>query len=375
MKKIILSYFLAASCIALFAQDSPHENYPQWPADKPETGFIENSQSQKIRLANHTYPQVIKMQDTMRALITSLMENAAKKLHWPMVELAEYSSDGVLYTNPQNIIDFAPYPLCPPAAFNITFQLIVNNDSLQAWKTYETNYQNNHLATQQNNYGNTQSAIQSPLYKRYKDSADHYMNLYLQYTEAHKDEGADLYTKDKHPKYYQQKENKFINKMTDITNGIHANSGIEQAEDEHDLKTFQFRNSTVVQVKFYVNNPIGIAVNQSQGSVELTSVVYPLSISKLSRIYTIPKKTTNVSLVKWKNIILVLLGNFLTKQNEYGYDAGFNHNSQGDNHSPKKIKTDRVQNISVNIFGDKINVRKMAKLIDVARLNSTIVKQ
>jgi hypothetical protein len=121
---------------------------------------------------------------------------------------------------------------------------------------------------------------------------------------------------------------------------------------------------------------MGIAIDQSPGTIEFTSVVYPLQISKLSRIYTIPKKQTNESLVKWNNIILVLLGNFLTKPNEYGgYDAGFNHNSQGDNHSPKKIKTDKVQNISINISGSKINVEKIAKLIDVEKLNSTIVKQ
>jgi hypothetical protein len=125
-KKIVILFLSIVSCISLFAQD-----YAQWPADKPETETIKESQSRQIRLDNHTYLQVIKMQDTMRALITSLMENAGKQLHWPMVELTEYSSDGVLYTNPQNIIDFAPYPLCPPAAFNITFQFIVNNDSWQ----------------------------------------------------------------------------------------------------------------------------------------------------------------------------------------------------------------------------------------------------
>lgn len=376
MKQIILSCFLAIYCTSLFAQDTPHENYLQWPADKPETESIEQSQSRQVRLDNHSYPQIIEMQDAMRALITSMMENAARILHWPMVELTEYASDAVLYTNPQNIIDFAPYPLCPPAAFNITFQFIVNNNSLQAWKTYETNYQNNHLATQQNNYSNMQSAMQSPLYKRYKDSADHYMKLYLQYIEAHKNEGAALYTKDKHPKYYQRKENEFINKMTGITDGIHDNSGIEQAEDEHDLKTYQFRNSTVVQVEFCVNNSMGMAIDQSRGTIESTSVVYPLQISKLSRIYTFSKKQTNESLVKWNNVILILLGNFLTRLNDYGgYDAGFNHNSQGDNHTPKKIKTDKVQNISVNILGNRTNTERIAKLIDVNKLNSTIVKQ
>ena len=70
----------------------------------------------------------------------------------------------------------------------------------------------------------------------------------------------------------------------------------------------------------------------------------------------------------------MLLGNFQTKPGgENVYKAGFNFNGQGDEHTPKKINSDKVQNISINISGDQTNVEKMAKLIDVDKLNSTIV--
>ena len=49
-------------------------------------------------------------------------------------------------------------------------------------------------------------------YKLYPDLANHYMNLYTTYCETHKDQCADLYSNDKHPKYYQQKKMEFVNK-------------------------------------------------------------------------------------------------------------------------------------------------------------------
>ena len=71
----------------------------------------------------------------------------------------------------------------------------------------------------------------------------------------------------------------------------------------------------------------------------------------------------------------MLLGNFQTKPgDENVYKAGFNLNGQGDEHTQKKIKSDKVQNISINISGDKTNVEKMAKLIYVEKLNSRIMK-
>ncbi|MBS1747361.1 MAG: hypothetical protein JST21_14430 [Bacteroidetes bacterium] len=365
MKKILLSLSILFLSCELYAQ----EKYSQWPADKPETEFIEESQSKGIRSGNGILPQEISMQDKMRVLITDMMQNASKKLGWQMVELSEYTNNGGLQSGS------TPYNLRSPRGIEITFQFVVNKDSLQAWKNYQTNYNNNYSNAVSTTYSTQQDVTNSPLYKRYKDSADHYMNLYINYVNAHQSEGADLYTKDKHPKYYQDKENEFIEKMTNMTQQVQDNSGIDQMENKNELRTFLFRNHTIVQVHFQVNTFVGIAIDQTLGPIESTSSTYPMPPAIVAKLYTIPKKQTNETLVKWKNMLLVLLGNFHTKPNGYGdYDAGFNHNGQGDEHTPKKIKSDKVQNISISISGDKINVEKMAKLIDVEKLNSTIVK-
>jgi hypothetical protein len=361
-RKIIALCLFLFSGLSLYAQD-----YAQWPADKPETDNIEASQSKQIRLGNSILPQEINMQDKMRVFITDMMQKASKKLGWDMTELSEYTNDNAMQGAG------TPYALRSPRGIEITFQFIVNKDSLQAWKNYQLDYGKSTLDNGTQNYNNTTAITQSPLYKRYQDSVNYYINLYTTYTTAHQNEGAALFTKDKHPKYYQQKENEFINKMTALTQQVQNNSGTQQLEDAHDLKTFQFRNNTVVLVNFKVNNFTAVAIGQTLGPIESTSVAYSLPRSQL---YTIPKRQTNESLVKWKNVILVLLGNFLTRPNDYGYyDAGFNHNSQGDEHTPKKIKSDKVQNISISIYGNKSNVEKMTKLIDIDKLNSTIVKQ
>lgn len=343
------------------------QSYPQWPADKPETEQIAQSQSRESRLEDLLLPQEITMQDRMRTLFTDMMQNASKKLGWQMVELSEYTNNGGLQSGS------TPYNLRSPRGIDITFQFVVNKDNLKAWKQYQISYNNKHLNTQSNTYNSQVDVTNSPLYKRYKDSMEHYQNLYVNYVNAHQSEGAALYTKDKHPKYYQDKENEFIEKMTNLTQQVQDNSGIDEMENENKLQTFNFRNKTIVQVRFHVNAFASGPLEQSIQGSEYTSSPFPMSPALLSRIYAFKIITSNETPDKWKNALLVLLGNFHTRINEYGYyDAGFNHNGQGDEHTPKKIKSDKVQNISITISGNKTNVEKMAKWIDVEKLNNVI---
>ncbi len=118
----------------------------------------------------------------------------------------------------------------------------------------------------------------------------------------------------------------------------------------------------------------GIPFAQSHFSSDINSnsVPYPEAGVKISNLYTAKMETVD----KWQHSILILVGNFLSKKDQYGdYPAGFDLNGQNDEHTPKKIKSDKVQNIAVNIYGDKINIEKMAKLIDIEKLNSVIVKK
>ncbi len=363
-KKIIILFLLFSSCLSLFAQD-----YPQWPADKPETQNIEESQSREIRMHNLVLPQEIDMQDKFRVLITDMMGAASKKLNWPMVELSEYTNDNAFQNGG------TPYNLRSPRGIEITFQFVVNNDSLLAWKKYENDYEKSIMNNLKANSTNMQSIMESSKYKQYRDSADYYMKLYLTYCEAHKNEGADLYTKDKHPKYYQQKETEFIDKANAMVLQTNDNSGFKESEDENKVETRRFRNHTVVQVKFHVNAYSGLAIDKSGSSIQFTSTPYPIAGATLSKLYTVQKDQEHFDFDKWNNVILTLVGKFQTKLDKLdNYNATYTLNGQGDEHTPKKIKSDTVQNISINITGDKSNIEKMAKMIDVEKLNKEIVK-
>jgi hypothetical protein len=284
-----------------------------------------------------------------------------------MVELSEYTNDNTMQGAG------TPYALRSPRGILITFQFIVNNDSFQAWKNYQSAYNNLYQNKMQSGYNDVQSIMQSPLYKQYRDSANYYMNLYTNYVQAHQSEGAALYTTDKHPKLYQQKEMKFLDKANALTNQANDKAKVKETEDEGKLETIRFRNHTVVQVVFHANAYEGIPFAQSNFSTDIKSNYepYPEAGVKISNLYTAKMETVD----KWQHSILILLGNFLSKKNQYGdYQAGFNLNGQNDEHTPKKIKSDKVQTIAVNIYGDKNNIEKMAKFIDVDKLNSTIVK-
>ncbi len=362
MKKLLICCFTVLNSGILHAQDCA-----VYPADCPETEWIAQSQSRQNRLDNGILPQEIDMQDKMRALITVMMKKASQALHWDMIELKEYTNDGGLQSGG------TPYPLRSPRGIDITFQFIVNQDSLLAWKNYQAGYDKAHSNDISQDYNNITATTESPLYKRYKDSADHYMKLYITYAEQHKDEGTALYTKDKHPAYYQKKQTEFLDKMTALTDQTHENAGIESKEIEHDRIARRFRSSTVVQVEFHVNAFAGSVIDEALGPIEATSKPLQINNVKLARLYTIGNDETTLSLYKWTHAILLLLGNFHTTPDEdykYNYEAGF----KVDEHTPKKIKSDKVQNTSIGIVGNKRFIEKMLEFIDVEKLNGTMVK-
>jgi len=47
----------------------------------------------------------------------------------------------------------------------------------------------------------------------------------------------------------------------------------------------------------------------------------------------------------------------------------------GDEQTPKAIRSDKGQNISINIYGDKTNDTKVATLVDVEKLTITSLKR
>ncbi|MEO8786053.1 MAG: hypothetical protein ABI378_03230 [Chitinophagaceae bacterium] len=365
MRLITLSCFFIAVSLSTRAQDDA-----LFPADKPETGFIEESQNKEIRLTNLVLPQEIAMQDNMRSVFTDMMERAASNLGWQMREISEYTNDNAMQGGG------TPYATRSPRGITITFQFIVNNDSLEAWKNYENNFESKTMNQLDESSNEMQSLQQSPEYLKDRDSANYYMNLYTAYCEDHKAEGVALYTVDKHPKYYQTKERDFLDKANALVQQKADNSGIKEGESEHKIITRRFRNHTVVQVEFVVNAFEAYALNLELDVVKFHRAAFSKPGAKVSTLYTIGAENQDQgNSDKWNNILLILLGNFQPNASSSEmYHAGFEKNGQGDEHTPKKVKSDKLQNIAIDIYGDLDNVTAMSKYIDLNKLNALLLK-
>lgn len=71
---------------------------------------------------------------------------------------------------------------------------------------------------------------------------------------------------------------------------------------------------------------------------------------------------------------ILLLGNWILNPSDQNYNAEFNLKGQADEHTPKKIKSDKVQSISIHIIGNDSNFYKILPYINIRELNKIIAK-
>jgi hypothetical protein len=75
---------------------------------------------------------------------------------------------------------------------------------------------------------------------------------------------------------------------------------------------------------------------------------------------------------KWNYMIMLLFGNWSTKTINGSYQAAFMENGQDDDHTAKKVMSDKTQTISVSVFGNQRNVEKFVAAIRSANLQQFI---
>ena len=62
------------------------------------------------------------------------------------------------------------------------------------------------------------------------------------------------------------------------------------------------------------------------------------------------------------------------KAADQNYEAAFTKKGQADEHTPKKIKSDKVQTIVIHIMGNSTNMDKLIQQLDIDKLNKAIEK-
>jgi hypothetical protein len=212
--------------------------------------------------------------------------------------------------------------------------------------------------------------VNSQQFKNYMDSSNYYQKLYLGYMDKHKNDGASLFT-DKTAEKYSKKMNEFSDKAVAMQTQNIQQNGWKDLEKEGKLITHRFRNATIVYVH--------VAANAYDGEIHNDDNIcfdYPATGARIAKQLKIKEDETGYyhEFGKWDDMIMLLLGNWLNKIVNGSYQAGFTGNTQGDERSPKKVTSDKFQNMCVQIMGNKNNIEKMARSLDLQTLNNAIYK-
>lgn len=358
---ILIPFFLLSFLNSAKAQD---DTCDQWPAQCPLTN-TETYYSADIRKGNGLSDAEIAMQDKMKSITDNMMETASKNLHWSMgildetVNLDPFQGGGT------------PEELKSPRVFGIVYQFIVNKDSLDAWRSWLIDFGKRYKAAGSDYYQNQNNVQNSPEYKRLQDSAMHYNKLIndmladrdFKSTEAQNKKLDEL----------GKKQNLYMDKATALTN----TDNLENYEEEKTNKENQFKNATIIQVFFFFNAHIGYLDNADHTQKEIKN--FPLQGAKISKwIHFSPRNLTGTlwDFASWDDNIAILLGDWVTNpDNHKDYEAAYiQKKGQDDEHTLKTIKSDKIQNISIHIAGNTTNMAKMAGQLNIAELNSVLIK-
>ncbi len=176
MRKVLLTLLVLVPVVLLHGQPCTY-----YPADCPDKDYANADRVNDSieRLNNPVASQEITMENNLRALTAAIMARLAEKQHWDVVELTEDGSSG--YRLPDGSV--APYGNRPPHWFTITWQCIVNKDSLQQWDAWIKEFSQRRLQEVESRYAE-QAAIQTGQLQAYMDSANYYGNLKAKYMEA-----------------------------------------------------------------------------------------------------------------------------------------------------------------------------------------------
>ncbi len=336
----------------------------QWPAECPLTN-TEEYYSAAIRKGNGLSDAEIAMQDKMKSITDDMMKTASKNLHWPMGILDE----AVNLNSSQSA--GTPEGLKSPRGFGIVYQFIANKDSLNAWRNWFIDFDKRYKAAGSDYYQNQNNVQNSPEYKRLQDSAMHYNKLISDMLTAKGFKNTEA--ENKKIDELGKKQNLYMDKASAL-----ANTGnLENYDEEKVNNGNQFKNATIIQVFFDFNAHIGYLDNVDHTQKEMKN--YPLQGAKISKlIHFSPRNLAGTlwDFPSWDDNTVILLGNWATNpDNPKDYEAGYiQKKGQDDEHTLKIIKSDKVQNISIHITGNKTNMAKMAGQLNIDELNSVMIK-
>lgn len=379
MKKVSVCGFVLLLSIISRAQ-----NCEYFPADCPETGDIEAAQDSDVRITNLIIPQEITMQNNLRVQIITMMKQIAEKNNWGFYQYTEAAGGGVGAEGVPT-----PYALRRPYQFMISFDFIVNKDSLNAWK----NWYNNDLQNAANKVVESykQSGVQlsqDQNQQNYLDSANYYGDQKNKYMTDHIAEyqkallSGDKKGQKKYEdemKKYDDKINVFINNTNDKTSQGFSESksqGKDLGEYKH-KNTIAFRNGSIIRVSLNINDYIAFA-DDDDGNKKITKQFSLPGITQGLFMHNSSPRENEVfgQYLRSPDVAMLLFGKWLLKLDQYHsyHSMYFADKKNTDAVTVKKIPCDKIQTIVLHVEGGIKYINQFLQSLNTQQISDLVVK-
>ena len=375
-----MKYILVVIGLISFQSISFSQACDYFPADCPDDGWIDGTKDSLSCIENDIVPQEVTMQNNLRRLVTSMMEEISKRKKWEVYEFTELRGEGELNAE-QNA--GLPYPYRRPYIYTISFDLIVNQDSLRAWQNWYKNDLTNKANAVVQQYTTTDNSSEKP----FADSAMFYANLMGKYLSDHADEyqKAILSNDTKYLKKHDADVKKIQDKIDKFTNSANgerdknfstANTKDEDLQAYRKRKTILFRTASTLRVTFIFNERSSSTLDDD------TKLVKPLSVPGTSLAVLFHNSDPDQALLPLSfqtnpDFAFLLFGKWITKPDQYRmYKASYQFDKTAmDKVTIKKIPSDKVQTVFVVLEGRPKYINEFLQDFQSQELNKQIVSQ
>jgi hypothetical protein len=278
-----------------------------FPADCPSDRQLPDSAD---RLGNAAIPEEISMEIRLRDFLSGLLQEVADKKGWEFYIYEESNSSGFLNADRTGPL---PFEFRPPHSYDLSFIIIVDQDSLRAWKQWDQNFaadivEESKKMIANNDYSGLPKiqAMQKDVTGRYRDCVQ--LRVGFQ---------------------------------------INPGSAIISSITEH------------IHVTGHLNIPHAALALQSQN--DKTDELAIFTLNQFSRS---------------KDLAFLLFGNWIPKPDAYQYyrPAYRLDKTNTDLVTPKKIRSDKVRTIAMHVEGSPRYINQFLQLLDTEKLNRLIIQ-
>jgi hypothetical protein len=355
------------------------------PAICPTNGWEEwgTPDDSVSHLGNPVLPQEIGMENRLRKFTTRIMESIAAKEGWEVTQVEDGGSSGHRAADGSVLA----YNLRPPHWYAFTYQFIVNQDSMAAWRNWLVDFGQRRMNTVNEN-ANRQMSVQDKV-QACMDSANYYGDLKGKYMTAHIEEyqkalmaGNKTVTNN-----YDKEVAKFDKKMnyfTDMAGAIQKNPGSEEKEKNYDAEgkilNQKYWDGSVLIVQIAFNQELaktGGSSGAGIGTPQATAIGSNAGFTLAKWYSNIEPDNFSTDLYpRSKNMLLLLMGPWVAKADSYGdfRPAFYVDKTAIDGSTNKKIKSDQVQTIDFHLSGNGKAIRRFLGDMPAGDFNKIIVK-